>query len=167
MWGRMRRWRNAMLQMGMRCCWIACHPSDQVRAAGTRRANRNISHLVAKFLPFCDENGSCPPWEFFRTLCCLYSKMTVFDFFHIQGLHIFAGTLSDFRRSARRVGWPISRFLVSGPQVHFVYLTVVTVLLLLIFLSLRISLIPLTYVHPGFAIELLHCDNSYSLWIPQ
>jgi hypothetical protein len=27
-------------------------------------------------------------------------KRTVFVFFHVQGLHIFASTLSDFRQSA-------------------------------------------------------------------
>jgi hypothetical protein len=33
---------------------------------------RDISHLLAQFLPPCDENCSCPPRELFATPCYLY-----------------------------------------------------------------------------------------------
>jgi hypothetical protein len=59
------------------------------------------THLVTKFLSFCNEKHSYPPWELCATLYCSYLRISVFDFFHIQGLHIFASTLSYFRWSAR------------------------------------------------------------------
>jgi hypothetical protein len=39
--------------------------------------------------------------EWFTTLCYLSSKIRIFDFFHVQGLNIFASTLSNFRWSFR------------------------------------------------------------------
>jgi hypothetical protein len=59
------------------------------------QANRDISHLLAKFLPSSYENRSYPPRELFATPCCWCLEINAFDFFHIQGLHIFASTLSD------------------------------------------------------------------------
>jgi hypothetical protein len=52
--------------------------------------------MFTKFLPSSDENRGYPFRELFATLCCSYSKINVFDFFHIQGGYIFATTLSDF-----------------------------------------------------------------------
>jgi hypothetical protein len=61
-----------------------------------RQAKWDISDLITKVLQSSDEKESYPPWELFVTPCCLYSKMNHFDYFHIQGRHIFASTASDF-----------------------------------------------------------------------
>jgi hypothetical protein len=34
-------------------------------------ANPNMSVLLGKFLPFCDENQNHAFWELFATQCCL------------------------------------------------------------------------------------------------
>jgi hypothetical protein len=60
------------------------------------RANPDTSVLLGKFPPPCDENQNYTSWELFATHCCLSWILNIFDFFHIQGLHIFASTLSDF-----------------------------------------------------------------------
>jgi hypothetical protein len=66
-----------------------------------RQADRDISHLVMKFLPFCDENQIILPENYLQSPVVHVRNRNVFVFFHIQGLPIFANTLSDFRRSAR------------------------------------------------------------------
>jgi hypothetical protein len=58
---------------------------------------------------------------------------------------------------------PISRSVNSDLQIHFIDLTSQTVLLTFIFISLRNVLIPLTYGHSGFAIELFRRDDGYPL----
>jgi hypothetical protein len=63
------------------------------------------------------------------------------------------------------LGRPISRSLVSDIQIHLRYLMFHPGLLLLMFISLRIILIPLTYGHSGFTIKSFQCDNRYHLWI--
>jgi hypothetical protein len=64
----------------------------------------SLSGMSQSWLP----NSSRPlmkikfiPWKLFATHCYLYSKVNHFDSFHIQGPHIFASTVSDFRRSVR------------------------------------------------------------------
>jgi hypothetical protein len=57
--------------------------------------------MIAKFLGFCDENQIMLPGNYLQyRVVCIPNKI-VFAFFHIQGLHIFASTLSDFRQSIR------------------------------------------------------------------
>jgi hypothetical protein len=64
------------------------------------RPNRpEMSDLFGTFLPACNENQTYAYWELFAARCCLYLKSNILMFFHIEGLHISANTLSDFCRS--------------------------------------------------------------------
>jgi hypothetical protein len=58
---------------------------------------------------------------------------------------------------------PISRSLGCDVYRHLISLTCHTVLLTIIFISLRSILIPLTYGHSKFAIQLFQCDSIYPL----
>jgi hypothetical protein len=72
------------------CSW---NKSRRTKLIGTfRNSSPNYSVLRRK--------SNCPPWESFTTSCCRSSKINVCDFFHIQGLHIFASIVSDFYRSS-------------------------------------------------------------------
>jgi hypothetical protein len=66
-----------------------------------RQDGQDTSDLFGKFPLTCDERQNYTHWELFEMRCCLYSKANIVSFFHIEGLHISAITLSAFRRSAR------------------------------------------------------------------
>jgi hypothetical protein len=77
------------------------HPIAQKRSYScdmtlTYQADRETSHLIAQFLPVCDENQNYSQYRL-----VYIPNRNCFIFFHIQGLHIFASGLSDFRGSAR------------------------------------------------------------------
>jgi hypothetical protein len=57
--------------------------------------------------------SSYPPRKLFAIPCGLYSKIAIFDFFHVQGLHIFASTLSNFVDRSVRFGQLIGRSLAD------------------------------------------------------
>jgi hypothetical protein len=101
------------------------------------------------------------------TSWCLDSRINGRNFFHIQGLSLFASTLPNFRRSVRVVWWPISLSINPDIQSHYIYLTCRTVSLLLIFVSLWIILISLTYMYSKFAIKPFQCDNCSPFLIQQ
>jgi hypothetical protein len=102
-----------------------------------RRAGRYISHLLAKFFLSSDENRSYPPRKLFSTPCCWYLKINIFYFFHIQGLHIFASTLSDFCRSIRAACTADFLFHWHWYLIHLTHLRWHAVLLSLIFIAFR------------------------------
>jgi hypothetical protein len=60
-----------------------------------RLPERDVLDLITKFLQSSNENQNYAPRELFATFHCLYSKINHFDYFHIQGLHISASTVSD------------------------------------------------------------------------
>jgi hypothetical protein len=74
-----------------------------MRQDADRRDGRDASDLFSTFLPACDENQNYAHWELFAAQCCLYLKSNILSFFHIEGRHISASTLSDFHRSTRPV----------------------------------------------------------------
>jgi hypothetical protein len=96
--------------------------------ASTRQADRDISHLITKFLPFCGENQNNAPSALFEIE--MFSFSSIFrDYISLQApCQIFAD------RPAR-LGEPISCSLASDVQIYFIYLTSYTVLLLLIFIT--------------------------------
>jgi hypothetical protein len=59
-------------------------------------AEWDVSDLTTEFLQSSDENYGYPPRELFVTSHCFYPKINHFDYFHIQGPHIFASTMLDF-----------------------------------------------------------------------
>jgi hypothetical protein len=63
--------------------------------------DQGTSDLFGTFLPACNENQNYAHWELSATQCCLYLKSNISSFFHFEGLHISASTLSDFCRSTR------------------------------------------------------------------
>jgi hypothetical protein len=106
--------------------------------AATGQADQDIVLLLGKFFPSCDGNKKYTPSELFAASCCLYSKLNIFDFCHIQGLGFFASALSDFRRSPTRFGQPNSRSLGSTASIDFIDLTWNSSLLSFRFVAFRV-----------------------------
>jgi hypothetical protein len=80
-------------------------------------------------------------------------KIDVFDFFHIQGLHIFASILSDFHCLARAAWRTFFHSVYSDSHIHFIYSMFLISLLSLVFISFRVIVIQLTYGYSKSAIE--------------
>jgi hypothetical protein len=121
---------------------------------------QNLRGEKCLWLGFFEENCSYHSRKLFTTLCWWCSEINIFDFFCIQGLHVFASALSDFRRPAARLRDPIARSPISDIRIHFIYLTCQTALLWVILpLSAALSSI-MSYGPSKCVIELDKFERS-------
>jgi hypothetical protein len=127
------------------------------------QADRDISHLAAKFLPFCTENQNYALWKLFATPCCLYLKSKCFRFLPYPGTISLQAPCQIFVEWLAWLKSPISYSINSVVQIHIIYSTSQSVLLLFMFISLQNILIPLTRGHSGLTIPLLQRDDRYPL----
>jgi hypothetical protein len=113
----------------------------------------NSSRSVMKITIMLHENYS-------KHLVVYILNINVFVFFHIQGLHISARTLSDFRRSPALFELPISHSVNSDVQIYFIYLMSHTALLWFIFIALRVLDGIMSYGRSKHVIKVNDFDRS-------
>jgi hypothetical protein len=79
----------------------------------TRRADRDVSHLIAKFLPLCDENQTMLPENCSQHQAVYIPNQNGFVFFHVQDYMSFQAPRQIFVDRSAWLGRPISRSVAS------------------------------------------------------
>jgi hypothetical protein len=122
--------------------------------------HRVTSDLFGIFLSACNENQNYAHWELFGGQYCLYLKLNTLSSFHIEGLHLSSSTLSDLCESTRAISTIDYHSQRSVIHSHLIYPTHNASLLSMIFTSVRLLYLIMSYDHSTFVIELNEFDRS-------